>query len=144
MEPSPWPEPYRSVLEEHGAAFRQWGAPSGHESEVGEVEACTYVTSVFAGEGEDPREGQTVTSVVIELTDSDLEQINQTRMFEFGVWGEQLPVFFFNPLHAPSTNEWQSVPHHFEPMSGVDGEGVCRFCRLGVGHEMHKDSRESH
>lgn len=144
MKAVEFPEPYRSQLAAGGGVFRSWGAPSGYEDEVYPAEACTYEVAVAKGEGGEVREGQVVTSMIIELTDEDLESIRETGMFEFGVWGAQVPVFFFTPLRKPTSNEIQAIPHRFIPEPGIDGEGVCSMCRLGVGHEMHtKDSQES-
>lgn len=138
MRPVPFPEPYRTVLADAGGAFRVFSAPSGDpdDPEVAPVEACSYECAVEAIEG-DVREGPLVTSVVIELEDGDLERLQETRMFEFGVWGAGMPVFFFHTLRSPDPEEMRSVPHGFVPEDGVSGEGVCSQCGCAVGHEVH-------
>jgi hypothetical protein len=129
MRPVPIPEPYRSELGRVGARFKVWIAPSGDllDDEVRPVEAATYECSV-RGAGDDVRDGQTITSVIIQLEEGDLEALQQTGMFEFGVWGDRMPVFLLHPLRYPTIEELMAMDHESHT-----GEGEwCYDCGINT------------
>jgi hypothetical protein len=108
VRPIPVPEPLRSQLAEAGAQFQVWAAPNGDltDPEVRPIEAFSYLAAV-RGEGDSIRDGQPVTSVIIQLEEGDLELLQDTGLIEFGVWGGALPVFFLSPLRTVSEEEWR-------------------------------------
>lgn len=133
MRPIPFPEPYRSQLAAlEGTRIKTWAAPDGDllNPEVAPTEAITYMARVAGAEGQ-IREGQWVTSVMIKLEDGDLENLAETGMFEFGVWGGALPVFFFVPMRAPSIDEWREIPHEFDVVEL--GDVKCKWCGFEEG-----------